>query len=59
MFHMILVPAGMALAGVVAFTYGPAAAMMGAAALVASAALLALPYARLAASSLACGDLRP
>ena len=59
MFHMVLVPAGMALAGVVAFTYGPAAAMICAAALVASASLLALPYARLAASSLACGSLRP
>lgn len=36
MFHMVLVPAGMAMAGVVAFTYGPAAAVICAAALVAS-----------------------
>jgi hypothetical protein len=59
MFHIILVPIGMALAGIVAFAYGSSSAMLVAAVLVSAASVLALPFARLAAVSLPAPEVRP
>lgn len=52
MFHVLLVPLGMALAGVVAFVYGAPSAMVAAASMVSVATLLAWPYAQSAADFL-------